>query len=80
MANLLTDPASVRAQLLRPGHERPGAWLGAIRIHRKDVQQQIFKSLGISEEEARGASASSSTRWSTARRRTEGLRWDWTAS
>jgi aspartyl-tRNA synthetase len=26
---------------------------GSIRIHRKDIQQQIFQSLGISDEEAR---------------------------
>jgi aspartyl-tRNA synthetase len=53
MANLLTDPASVRANcydLVMNGLELGS---GSIRIHRKDVQQQIFQSLGISDEEAR---------------------------
>ena len=53
MANLLTDPASVRANcydLAMNGHELGS---GSIRIHRKDVQQQIFQSLGISDQEAR---------------------------
>jgi aspartyl-tRNA synthetase len=53
MANLLTDPASVRANcydLVMNGLELGS---GSIRIHRKDVQQQIFQSLGISDDEAR---------------------------
>ncbi|MDR3738489.1 MAG: aspartate--tRNA ligase, partial [Terracidiphilus sp.] len=53
MANLVSDPASVRADcydLAMNGLELGSA---SIRIHRKDVQQQIFASLGISEEEAR---------------------------
>ena len=53
MANLLTDPASVRANCYDLALNGIELGSGSIRIHRKDVQQQIFQSLGISDEEAR---------------------------
>jgi aspartyl-tRNA synthetase len=53
MANLLTDPASVRANCYDLAMNGLELGSGSIRIHRKDVQQQIFQSLGISGEEAR---------------------------
>jgi aspartyl-tRNA synthetase len=53
MANLLTDPASVRANCYDLALNGLELGSGSIRIHRKDVQQQIFQSLGISDEEAR---------------------------
>ena len=53
MANLTTDPASVRADCYDLAMNGLELGSGSIRIHRKDVQQQIFASLGISEEEAR---------------------------
>ena len=53
MANLLTDPASVRANCYDLAMNGMELGSGSIRIHRKDVQQQIFQSLGISDEEAR---------------------------
>ena len=53
MANLLTDPASVRADCYDLAMNGLELGSGSIRIHRKDVQQQIFQSLGISDEEAR---------------------------
>jgi aspartyl-tRNA synthetase len=52
MANLLTDPASVRANCYDLAMNGLELGSGSIRIHRKDVQQQIFQSLGISDEEA----------------------------
>ncbi len=52
MANLITDPASVRANCYDLAMNGLELGSGSIRIHRKDVQQQIFKSLGISDEEA----------------------------
>jgi aspartyl-tRNA synthetase len=55
MANLLTDPASVRANCYDLAMNGLELGSGSIRIHRKDVQQQIFQSLGISDEEARAA-------------------------
>ena len=53
MNNLLTDPASVRANCYDLAMNGSELGSGSIRIHRKDVQQQIFQSLGISDEEAK---------------------------
>ncbi len=53
MANLVSDPASVRADCYDLAMNGLELGSGSIRIHRKDVQQQIFHSLGISDEEAR---------------------------
>jgi aspartyl-tRNA synthetase len=53
MPNLESDPASVRANCYDLAMNGLELGSGSIRIHRKDVQQVIFKSLGISEEEAR---------------------------
>ena len=53
MANLVSDPASVRANCYDLAMNGLELGSGSIRIHRKDVQQQIFKALGISDEEAR---------------------------
>ncbi|MGC1462022.1 MAG: aspartate--tRNA ligase [Terracidiphilus sp.] len=53
MANLVSDPASVRADCYDLAMNGLELGSGSIRIHRKDVQQQIFKSLGISDQEAR---------------------------
>jgi aspartyl-tRNA synthetase len=53
MANLVSDPASVRANCYDLAMNGMELGSGSIRIHRKDVQQQIFRSLGISEEEAK---------------------------
>ncbi|MGB8260490.1 MAG: aspartate--tRNA ligase [Terracidiphilus sp.] len=52
MANLVSDPASVRANFYYLAMNGLELGSGSIRIHRKDVQQQIFASLGISDEEA----------------------------
>jgi aspartyl-tRNA synthetase len=53
MANLVSDPASVRANCYDLAMNGLELGSGSIRIHRKDMQQQIFASLGISDEEAR---------------------------
>jgi aspartyl-tRNA synthetase len=53
MANLVSDPASVRANCYDLAMNGLELGSGSIRIHRKDVQQLIFQSLGISDEEAR---------------------------
>jgi aspartyl-tRNA synthetase len=53
MANLVSDPASVRADCYDLAMNGLELGSGSIRIHRKDVQQQIFSSLGISDEDAR---------------------------
>jgi len=53
MKNLVADPASVRANCYDLAMNGMELGSGSIRIHRKDVQQQIFQSLGITDEEAR---------------------------
>jgi len=52
MKNLVADPASVRANCYDLAMNGMELGSGSIRIYRKDVQQQIFQSLGISDEEA----------------------------
>ena len=53
MDNLTSDPASVRANCYDLAMNGLELGSGSIRIHRKDVQQVIFQSLGISDEDAR---------------------------
>jgi aspartyl-tRNA synthetase len=53
MKNLVADPASVRANCYDLALNGLELGSGSIRIHRKDVQQAIFSSLGISEAEAK---------------------------
>ena len=48
MKNLETDPASVRANCYDLAMNGLELGSGSIRIHRKDVQQAIFRALGIS--------------------------------
>jgi aspartyl-tRNA synthetase len=53
LEKLTTDPARCRAKsydLVLNGTELGS---GSIRIHRRDVQAQVFSALGLSDEEAR---------------------------
>ena len=50
---LFTDPATVRARCYDLAMNGLELGSGSIRIHRQDVQRQIFDSLGITPEEAR---------------------------
>jgi len=80
MANLLTDPASVRANCYDLAMNGLELGSGSIRIHRKDVQQQIFKSLELAMKRLMPASAFSLTLSNTALRPTAASHSDWTVS
>jgi len=54
LAKLETDPGHVRAKaydIVANGYEVGG---GSIRIHRRDVQDRMFRAIGLSEAEAQG--------------------------
>jgi aspartyl-tRNA synthetase len=53
MERLVSDPASVRARYYDLAMNGLELGSGSIRIYRKDVQAKIFKSLGMSDEEAK---------------------------
>jgi len=53
MDRLVSDPASVRARYYDLAMNGLELGSGSIRIHRQDVQEQIFRALGMTEEEAR---------------------------
>jgi aspartyl-tRNA synthetase len=53
MERLVSDPASVRARYYDLAMNGLELGSGSIRIHRQDVQKQIFSALGMSEEEAK---------------------------
>ena len=53
MDRLVSDPASVRARYYDLAMNGLELGSGSIRIHRQDVQKQIFTALGMSEEEAK---------------------------
>ena len=51
MQYLFSDPARVRAQAYDAVLNGTELGSGSIRIHRQDVQQQMFKALGFSQED-----------------------------
>ena len=53
MDRIVSDPASVRARYYDLAMNGLELGSGSIRIHRQDVQQQIFRALGMSDEEAK---------------------------
>ena len=76
---LESDPGSVKAKaydLVINGYECGG---GSIRIHNPEVQSRLFKVLGMTDEQAKAASASCSTPSSSAPRRTAASPWASTA-
>ena len=71
---LASDPGKVRAKaydIVLNGYEVGG---GSIRIHDSALQAKVFELLALSPRKRRSASASSSRRSRTARRRTAGSR------
>lgn len=53
MDRLKTDPASVRSRYYDLAMNGLELGSGSIRIHRQDVQRQIFEALGMTDEEAK---------------------------
>ncbi|MFT4112493.1 aspartate--tRNA ligase [Silvibacterium sp.] len=53
MDRLVSDPASVRARYYDVAMNGLELGSGSIRIHRQDVQAEIFRSIGMSDEEAK---------------------------
>ena len=53
MDRLVSDPASVRARYYDLAMNGLELGSGSIRIHQKAVQQEIFRALGMSDEEAK---------------------------
>ena len=53
MERLVSDPASVRARYYDLAMNGLELGSGSIRIYRKDVQTEIFQSLGMTDEEAK---------------------------
>jgi aspartyl-tRNA synthetase len=53
MERLISDPASVRARYYDLAMNGLELGSGSIRIYRKDVQEKIFQSLGMSDAEAK---------------------------
>jgi aspartyl-tRNA synthetase len=53
MDRLVSDPASVRARYYDIAMNGLELGSGSIRIHQQQVQQEIFRALGMSDEEAR---------------------------
>jgi aspartyl-tRNA synthetase len=53
MDKLESDPASVRALAYDVVLNGTELGSGSVRIHRQDIQRQIFRALGMTEEEAR---------------------------
>jgi aspartyl-tRNA synthetase len=53
MGRLTSDPAAVRARYYDLAMNGLELGSGSIRIHRQDVQQEIFRALGMSDEEAK---------------------------
>jgi hypothetical protein len=53
MAKLEADPGSVRANAYDIVLNGTELGSGSIRIHRQDIQRQIFRALGMTEEEAK---------------------------
>ena len=53
MDRLVSDPASVRARYYDLAMNGLELGSGSIRIHQQKIQQEIFRAIGMSDEEAR---------------------------